>query len=800
VTLPRRRWVGRPLLRREDRRLLEGRGRYVDDIDLPGLLHVRFARSPLPHGLLGGSDTAAARAAAGVIAVVTGSDIAKDVAPFPQRLTFLRPITYHPLAVERVRFVGEPFAAVVAASEVAAEDAAELVDAAIDPLPVLMSATDALASSAPRLYPEWEDNVLVHRSASYGDVEGAFAAADVVIDETFHMQRQAAVPLETRGCVASYDGNLLTIWSSTQMPHFLRSTVAEILRVPEARVRVIVPDVGGGFGLKYQVYREEALVAYLTMRLGRPVKWREDIREHLAASTHARDKTVRCEMAATADGRILGLRASIVVDVGSAMAFPYSHGSTLVLAGGLPLALKTENYAYDYRCVVTNKAPVGAYRGFGNNMRVFVIERSLDLLAERLGMDRAEIRRRNVVSRADLPYRSATGTRITTGTVLEALEKGLDLAAYAGFADRQRTARAEGRYIGIGSASFAETAAPRFFEMAGAGGAIDSAKVRIEQDGSASVAIGVSPQGQGHETMIAQVVADELGLDPDAVAVRHGDTAVAPYGIGAWGSRSAVVAGGAAIMACGRLREKVLTIAAHLTQRAPERWRLEDGRVVDRDGQAIASLREIADAAYAGRARLPAEMEPGLEATAYFEPASVDAKPDAEGRAMRHGTVSNQAHVVTVEVVPATGEVRILDYVVVHDCGTMINPLMVDGQIRGGVFQGIAGTLHEEIVYDEDGQLLTGSLIEYHVPTAKEIPSVRIEHLSSPDTTVPGGFKGMAEGGTIGAPAAIASAVADALRPFDVNITTTALSPIKLWQLIERSRGRAREPALGREK
>ncbi len=439
-----RRWVGQPVLRREDARLLQGRGSYVDDIHLPNMLHVGLVRSPLAHGAIDACVTERARRMSGVVGIFTVEDMLPTVNAFPNRLPLLRPVYYYPLATERVRFVGDPVAAVVADSSERVEDAVNEVELHLTPLPTVASPDDALRADAQTLYAEWPDNVSVHRSASFGDVDAAFASADVVVDETFYMGRQSALPLEPRGCVATFDGIELTVWSSTQCPHILRSTLAELLSIPEPRIRVIAPDVGGGFGLKYQIYREEVLVAWLARALRRPVKWREERREQLAAATHSRDKRVRLELAARADGTILGLRASMVVDVGTAMAYPYSYGSTLVLAGGMPLGLRVQNYAYDYRCVVTNKSASGAYRGFGNNMRVFVVDRTLDLLAKRLNMDRAEIRRKNLVSRADLPYRSATGTRISTGTVTEALDKAFELVHYSELPARQVPARKEG--------------------------------------------------------------------------------------------------------------------------------------------------------------------------------------------------------------------------------------------------------------------------------------------------------------------------------------------------------------------
>jgi carbon-monoxide dehydrogenase large subunit len=782
-------WIGQPLERREDLRLIRGRGLYIDDVRMPGMAHLQVARSPHPHARIVGYDVDRARQLPGVLAVVTGEELRTLVAPFPHpdRLPFLRPIHFYPLAVDRVRYEGEPVVAVVALDEATAEDAVDLVEVEYEPLPVVATRQGALEAGSTRLYEDWPDNVYCHRSASFGDVDRAFAQADHVIDETFYMQRQAPLPLELRGTVASFDGIAFTIYSSTQTPHLLRTLLARILRWPESHVRVIAPDVGGGFGVKYQMHREEALVPALARLLGRPVKWRENIWEHLSSATQSRDKEVRVEAAVSSDGRILGLRATMLIDVGAAMAYPSSYGSSLVLAGGFPLGLKTENYAFDSRCVVTNKAPSGAYRGFGNNMRVFSIERTLDLIATRLDLDRFEVRRRNMMGASDVPYRSATGTRILSGNLIDPLQKALDVAGYDSFAERQAQARKDGRLLGMGFTSFGETAAPSYFGMVGAFGAGDACTVRIEPDSSVTALVGVAPQGQGHETAFAQVVADQIGVHPDSVAVRHSDTAMAPYGLGAWGSRSTVAAGGAAVLACRQLRSKLLRVAGHLLTLPVDELTWESGAARHGGTGRSVALADIVTATYGGRASLPDGEDAGLEATAFFEPPAIDRRPDADGRAMRHGTVATQAQVVTVEVDPGTGQVEILDYVVVHDCGVIINPALVDAQIRGGVVQGLAGALYEEIVYDEAGYLTTTSLIDYQVPTARELaPRIRIWHIESPDPTVPGGFKGMAEGGAIGAPAAIANAIADALGSVGAEITSTPLSPDRVAGLARR--------------
>jgi carbon-monoxide dehydrogenase large subunit len=785
-------WVGRPMPRKEDLRLVQGKGQYVDDIRLPDMAYLQILRSPYPHARIISYDTSAAAQRPGVLAVLTGEDVRHLLSPIPNpdNLAFLRAISYFPLAIDRVRFEGEPVVAVVAEDPGIAEDALDDIEVIYEPLPPITKAESALAEDSPLLYEEWGDNVLAERTAAFGDVDAAFEQADVVFSETYYLQRQTALPLELRATLAQYDGTNLQVWSSTQTPHLLRTLMGHVLQMPESRIRVVAPDVGGGFGAKYQLHREEMLVPALARLLGRPVKWRENMWEHLSATTQSRDKRVSVQLAVQADGVITGVRAEIVVDVGSGQAYPSSYGSTLVLAGGLPLGLKAQAYSYHYRCVVTNKAPSGAYRGFGNNMRDFVVDRSLALIARKLGIDRAEIRRRNLVSPADLPYRSATGIRMRSGSLTEPLEKALVEAGYSAFADRQEQALRQGRYLGFGMAAFAETAVPSYFGMIGAFGGEDSCTVRIEPDRSVTALVGTAPQGQGHETAFAQVIADQLNVHPDSVTIRHSDTASAPYGLGAWGSRSAVVAGGAAILACEKVKAKLCRIAGHLLELDPAEIELTSKGAEHTLSGKIATHKDLVYAAYAGRSHLPEGMEPGLEANAFFEPPSIDRKPDAEGKAMRHGTVATQAHAVTVEVDIPSGRVHILDYVIVHDCGAIINPALVDGQIRGGLAQGIAGTLFEEIIYDADGQLLTGSLLDYHVPTARDLPTVRLWHLESPDPTVPGGFKGMAEGGTIGAPAAIANAVADALAPLGISITATPLTPIRLFELIS-----AREPA-----
>lgn len=779
------------MIRREDGPLLTGKGRYVDDLSLPSMAHVAILRSPHAHARIVRIDSRRASALPGVLAVITGEDVARATKPLPMALPFLRRIVYHALAADRVRSVGEPLVAVVADDRVRAEDALEVIDVEYEPLPVVTGIDSALKPDSPRIYDDWPDNVLTRREFSVGDVSGAFAAADIRLTETFTSQRQTALPLELRGCIASWERGALTLWSSTQVPYILRTIVAHALDIGESSVRVIAPDVGGGFGAKFQISREEILVPFLAKLLGRPVKWREDIREHLSSSVHARDQRVKIDLAASADGVVTALKVDVVGNVGTGAAWPSSYGPVMVLATSFALGLKVQKFCYRYTCVVSNTCATGAYRGFGNPIRVFALERTFDMLAARTGLDPAEIRRRNLIPRDEMPFRAATGARMETGTMVEAMDRALALVDYQRVRREQAAARGQGRYIGIGIASFAEGTAPSFAVQGGMFGGHDSSVIRIAPDGTVIVEVGISPQGQGHETMIAQVVADALGVTPDDILVRHSDTASAAFGLGAWGSRGAISGSSASFLAAAKLKEKVLAIAAHLLEAHASDLLLtsREIKIVGVPERSV-SLREVAQAAYSGRSRLPVGMEPGLQMAVCFEPSALEATPDAQGRAMRYATIANAAHVAVIEVDVDTGLVKFLDYVVVHDCGTVINPMIVDGQIRGGVAQGIAGVLHEYLVYDEAGQLLTGTLMDYHVPKAIDVPNVRIEHLESPDPAVPTGAKGVGEGGTIGAPAAIANAVADALTPFGVSITHTLLTPPEILRLIDEGRRR----------
>ena len=759
------RYTGARIKRVEDPRLLRGRGRYVDDIVLPRMLHAAFVRSPHAHASVRGFDARPALRHDANVVVVGPSELgAGDLAP---RASGGFTPTPWPALAREPRFCGEAVAVVAAESAYAAADAAARVSVEYDVRPACVTLEQALREQA----------VLFRRSHRRGDVDGAFAAAHVVVGETFSHGRLTATPLEPRGIIADWDGEALTIWASTQAPAILRSALAGTLALDETRVRVLVPDVGGGFGLKTHVFPEDVAIAALARRLGRPVKWSETRRENLAAGAQAREQRVEVEVAADADGRMLALRARLVSDTGAYHIYPLTGMlEPLGSASILPGPYLTPAYAYEAIAVATNKPPLGAYRGVGMTMGAFVMERLLDLLAARLRIDPAEVRRRNLIPREGYPHVSPAGMRYDSGDFPKALEQALALADYDEMRRAQREARGRGRVLGVGVACYTEYTGMGSEVFRGRGmddvRAIEAASVRVDPDGSVRCTTSFPSQGQGHATTIAQVVADRLGVPLERVRVEPTDTRGAPLGSGTFGSRGAVAIAGTVTVAAERLRVKMQTFAAHRLEAAPTDIVLEAGRAYVRGfPDRAVLLADVARAAYAPPPELSRRREPGLEATVYFDP------PGA--------TFSGAVHVAMVDIDPETGHVAIPRYVVVEDCGPVVNPTIVEGQIHGAVAQGIGEALLERIVHDETGQLLTGTLMDYALPKAPDVPTFEIGHLETPSPTMPGGIKGMGEGGTIGAPAAIANAIADAVAP--LGIAVTAL-PVVAEHLVPPSR------------
>jgi carbon-monoxide dehydrogenase large subunit len=764
----------------EDARLLVGRGRFLADLPFPRALHAAFVRSPHPHARVVGVDSAAAAPVAGVHAVLGAPDLEHE--PLTDLLTIegLRKTPQPALAGERVRFAGEAVAMVLADGRYEAEDGAELVEVEYDPLPVVIDAETAASPGAPLLFPELGSNLVYEGRRTFGDVDGAFASAAHVTATSFRGNRYLAAPLESRGCAAEYEPSTgsLTFWSSTQSPHLLRRRLSLATGIPEGRIRVIVPDVGGGFGQKIPIHPEEVAVALAAQRLGRPVVWMEDRRENLVAAPQAKEQLLRLELALGADGEFLALRAAILGDAG---AYSYNNASALIepyLAAVLmPGVYTLRNLEYEVRAVVTNKAPVAPYRGVGWTQGHCARELLIDQTARELGLDPAELRRRNLVRGGEFPYTSCTGMVYDSGSFEESLERALQLVDYAGFRRRQDAGRATGRHLGIGVSPYVE---PTGWGSEGARQASwamashDAARVTVEPSGEVTVAIGTPSQGQGHGTAFAQLAADVLGADPATVTTVANDTAATPISIsGTRASRTAVVLGGAVLRAATELQERLLAIAGRLLEADPADLEVVDGGVALKDAPSRSvTLKEIATAAYFRPDLRAAFPEPDLSASAFYDPPA---------------TYSNGCIVALVEVDAATGAVRVERLVAVEDCGTMINPPIVDGQIRGALAQGVGGALLEQVVYDPDGQPQASTFMDYLLPTAAEVPAIEVEHCSSPSPLTPGGIKGMGESGLIATPAAIASAVADALAPFDVRVERLPLTPELVSSMIHPS-------------
>jgi aerobic carbon-monoxide dehydrogenase large subunit len=764
---PLSRHVGAQVRRVEDPRLLRGRGRYLDDIALPGLLHAAFVRSLHAHANILGVDTKAAARLSGVAAVLTGRDLAGRVAPLAPRLDTggFAPTEWPALADARARFAGEPVAVVGASSPYLAADASALVTVDYEPLPVARDVDAALRPGAPRLHESVPGNALYARREGRGDVEAAFARAPIVLRERFSHARCSAVPLEPRGLVASWADDALTVWVGTQAPQIYRAALAGAFALGESRVRVIVPDTGGGFGQKMHVMPEDLAVVALARAARRPVKWVETRRENLLAASQAREGRMEIEVAAEESGVLLALRARVLSDAGAYHVYPLTqalepHGACAILPG----PYRTPAYAWELVAVATNKPPVGAYRGVGMPFGVFAMERVLDLLADRLGIDPAEIRRRNLIGRETYPFTSASGFVYDSGDFPGALERALALGDYERLKAERTAARRAGRLSGIGLCCYTEYTGMgsdtyRRRGMADVPGP-ESATVTMHADGTVSCRASFPSQGQGHATTAAQIVADQLGVALDRVTVSQPDTESSPAGSGTFASRGAVALGGTVDRAAAAVRKKLLTIAASLIEASTADLEIADGKVTVRGmpGRGV-TVTELARLAYSPPVGgLPGGIEPGLAATQAFDPPGP--------------TFSGAVHVAAVEVEGETGRVTVTQYVVVEDCGPLINPMIVAGQIHGAVAQGIGEALGERLVYDQNGQPLAATLMEYTLPVAAAVPFFTVDHVETPSPLTPGGYKGMGEGGTVGAPAAIANAVADAVRSLGVPVTT----------------------------
>jgi aerobic carbon-monoxide dehydrogenase large subunit len=768
-------YVGRSLLRREDQRLLTGQGQFVADLVLPRMLHAVFVRSQVPHARIRSVDVSRAAAMPGVVLALAGAELLKLAPPVPGAQLSLptkwRTQVQHKihlpqqtlLALDKVRHVGEAIAVILAESRYQAQDAAEKVTLDLEPLPALVDVKRALEPGAALVHEQYQTNQIGEFVIEKGATAAALARAPHRLRRSFYTHRYAGVPMECRGVISAYDRRTdsVTIWSSTQMVHWVRREAAAMLRLPEARVRAVALDVGGGFGTKGHVYPEDLLIPLLARLADRPVRWIEERHEHFICSTHARDQLHEVEVGFDEEGRILALRDDFLVDCGAWN--PIGAGIAYNTAVHLLGPYKIENFAASARVVATNKVPNAPYRGAGRPEAALAMERTIDLIAATLGLEAADVRRRNMIRPDEmpcamgLPYRDGEPIVYDGGDFPGGLDKVL--AAVGGlpaFRKRQKEARAHGRYLGLGLATYVE----------GTGvGPFESATVRIEPTGSVFVTSGACPQGQGMETIFAQVVADAWKVKPENVVVALADTSLIAIGFGTIASRSTVTLSAAIHYASERLRAKVFAIAANMLECAPVDLELRDGKV----GVLGAPGLEVTLAAVAQAARpgwdhgRPAGVDAGLEESFYFEPPTV--------------TWSNATHLALIEVDIASGAIAIERYAVAHDCGVVINPMLVEGQIVGGSVQGLGGALFEEFIYDDEGQLLVGSLMDYALPRASDSPSMELFHQESRSPLNPLGVKGVGEGGAVAPPAAIANAICDALAPFGAEFNATPIKP-----------------------
>jgi carbon-monoxide dehydrogenase large subunit len=772
-------WIGASLLRKEDARFLRGAGLFVADIEMPGLLDVAFVRSPVAHGRLRRivkPDDAAAHvfglADLGAVAILEAG---------PELAAF-RHSPYPALADDRVRYVGQTVAACIGASRAEAEDLVARVVLEIDELPAVTDCVEAMRPGSPRLFEAWPDNAFITATVSEGDV-AALAQAPIRVRRQFRMNRQATASLECRGVLAYWDRRLeeLVVHLSSQGPHVMRLGLAMALGLSEHKIRVIAPDVGGGFGGKNRLMPEEVAVAALALKVGRPLRWIEDRREHLIASVHAREHAYDLTISADASGRLLGIEGDLFVDAGAYALWPTGAFMEASMASrNLPGPYRIGALKINTFTVATNKAPMGPYRAVARPGACFVLERLVDEVARVLKCEPFELRRRNIVKSAELPYQTAGGMKLDTGDYVASLDTARDMVGLAAIRLRQDKGEPDGRAIGVGFAFYTEQSGHGTVEWVKRRSRVvpgyESATVRMLPDGSVILSVGVQNHGQGHETVLAQIAAHELAIDPARIAVRYGDTATTPFGFGTFASRSIVFGGGAVARASRALAEKIRRMGAHVLQTEAMNVSLAAGAV--HGPSAAIGIAEIAHAANVRQELLPSGMDPLLEVTATYEPAET-------GGVFSYGT-----HAAVVVVEPDTGMVELIDYVVTEDCGTMINPMIVDGQIMGGVAQGIGTALYEEIPYDSGGQPLATSLADYLMPSAPDIPTIRIAHAVTPARATEYGVKGMGEGGAIAPPAAIGNAIADAFRAIGARFDETPLTPRRVAAAIAKARGR----------
>ena len=775
-------YIGQRVQRKEDPKLIRGEGIYTDDVTPPGTLHLALVRSPHAHARINKVDAARAKSAPGVVTVLTGADTAAT-GPLPCFITLpnLKSSKHFPLATDRARYSGDAVAVVLAESRRAARAAAALVEVDYEPLPVVVDARKAALSGAPILHDELGTNVAYVYPVKGGDIDKAFREADVVVKHQIKNQRLIPNAIEPRAVVARPDeGGGLTIWTTTQIPHFVQLITSLNLGLSQNKVRVIAPEVGGGFGSKLNVYAEELLAAYLAKTLGRPVKWTEERREGYLATTHGRDIVEDVELAAKKDGTITGLRIRGTANLGAYLQAFTPLISTVQHVFIIPGAYRIPAFDCEITGVYTNTTPTDAYRGAGRPEATFLIETSMNLLARELGIDQAELRRRNFVPKDAFPYTTITTLAYDSGNYAQTLDRALQMADYAGFPRRRDEAKARGKLRGIGLSSYVEICGlspSKANHALGVGwGGYESARIRVHPTGAVQVFTGTSPHGQGHETSWSQIVADAFGISPDDIEVRHGDTFESPgMGVGTFGSRSLAVGGVAVHKAAEKLREKIRLIGAHMLEASPDDVVFEGGKVhVKGVPDKAKTFGEIVFQSYMAF-NMPDGMEPGMEATYYYDPTNF--------------TFPFGTHIAEVEIDPEIGTTQVVRYVACDDCGVQINPMIVEGQLQGGIVQGIGQALYEGAVYDDNGQLLSGSMMEYHVPRAADVPErFELDHTVTPSPVNPLGVKGIGEAGTIASTPAVVNAALDALGAVGVKHLDMPLTAERVWRSIQDAR------------
>ena len=777
--------IGARLRRKEDQRHLRGQGQFVADIRLPGILDVAFVRSQVAHGIIKGIHIPQEHA--GKVFQASDFPALKPIVAFP-KIEGFKYSEHPPLATDRVRFAGEPVAMAIGASRAIAEDIADSVGVDIEQLPAIVDMLAATMPGSPLLREEWGDNIYVEKLNAYGDIEAARNNAAVKITREYRMNRQAAVPLEGRAILALWDARLdeLLIYTGSQSPHQTRVGMAQALGIEERKLHLVCPDIGGGFGSKRVLYPEELMVAALALKLKKPVRWIDDKREHFLTSIHCREHHHKVTAYADARGRILGLDVQMHVDAGA-----YSHWpngpfmETGMASRNIPGPYAIRHYRCRSYTVATNKSPIGAYRGVARPAACFTIERTIDEIAHAVGREPYIVRMENMVRPEDMPYRNVTNLLFDGGNYAESVKRAAELIDFPAVRTRQKTKEADGRLIGVGFASFTEQTAHGCGEWVSRGVPVipgyESATARMLTDGSLMLMVGIVSHGQGMETTLAQVAHQELGIDPMQVSLRHGDTQLTAFGMGTFASRSMVMAGGAVAKACRGLRAKMELIAAHVLKCARSELTFSDSVIAGPHGSI--GFEEVGRIANLRQEALPPGVEPLLEFSATYQPA-VDT-----------GVFTYSTQVVVVAVDPDTGKVDLLDYAVIEDCGTLVNPMIVDGQIIGGIAQGIGTALFEEIPYDAQGQPLATTFADYLLPGAAEIPTIRIGHMVTPTPHTEYGMKGMGEGGAIAPPAAIANAIRDALMQFGAQINETPMTPPRVRRAIVEALARNNKPA-----